>query len=81
MYHRTLKQTCGVEWAQIRAARAQREHPPASGYAALAIREFMSSEGQRVRTGVRWYRVKQTIIRPALCAYLAHPWLTLALCA
>ncbi|MHB8645767.1 MAG: hypothetical protein ACYDAR_08255 [Thermomicrobiales bacterium] len=74
VYHRTLKQACGVERAQARAARAQRNHPPASGYPGMAVRAFVRFERHRVRTGMSWYRMKSAIIRPAVRAYLAHPW-------
>ncbi len=68
VYHRTLKQACGVERAQMRVARAQRNH------IGLAIRVFTRFERHRVRTGVGWYKVKSAIIRPAIRAYLTHPW-------
>lgn len=72
VYHRTLKQACHVERAQVRAARAQRNH------IGLAIRAFVRFEGHRVKTGVGWHKVKQAIIRPAIRAYLARPWPALA---
>ena len=68
VYHRTLKQGCGVERAQMRAARAQRNH------IGLAIRVFVRFERHRVKTGVSWYKVKSAIIRPAIREDLAHPW-------
>jgi hypothetical protein len=68
VYHRTLKQGCGVERAQVRAARAQRNH------IGMAIRVFVRFERHRIRTGIGWYKVKSAIVRPALRAYLAHPW-------
>ena len=40
VYHRTLKQGCGVE-------RAQRNQPPASGYPGLAIHVFVRFERHR----------------------------------
>ena len=46
VYHRTLKQGCGVERAQMRAARAQRNH------IGLAIRIFVRFKRHRVKTGV-----------------------------
>ena len=48
-YHRTLKQGCHVERAQVRAARAQRNH------IGMAIRAFVRFERHRVRTGMGWY--------------------------
>jgi len=75
--HRELKQECGVERAQVRAARAQRNHPPTSGYPGMAIRAFVRLEWHRLKTGVAWGRAKEAIIRPAIRRYLAHPWYTL----
>jgi hypothetical protein len=72
VYHRTLKQACHVERAQVRAGRAQRNH------IGLAIRAFVRFERHRARTGVSWFKVKQAILRPAIRAYLAHPWPALA---
>jgi putative transposase len=71
VYHRELKQECGVERAQVRAGRAQRNH------IACAIRAFVRLEWHRLRTGVSWGRAKEAIIRPAVRRYLAHPWYTL----
>jgi putative transposase len=66
-YHRGLKQFCGVERAQVRAARAQRNH------IGLAIRAFLRLEHQRLLTGTSWFETKMEIIRHAVRAYLAHP--------
>ncbi len=66
-YHRGLKQFCGVERAQVRAARAQRNH------IGLAIRAFLRFEHARLRTGTSWFETKMEIIRAAVRAYLAHP--------
>ena len=71
VYHRALKQECGVERAQVRAARAQRNH------IGMAIRAFVRLEWHRVRTGIAWKMAKEGIIRQALRAYLARPWYTL----
>ncbi len=71
VYHRELKQECGVERAMVRAGRAQRNH------ISCAIRAFVRLEWHRLRTGVSWGRAKEAIIRPAVRRYLAHPWLTL----
>lgn len=68
VYHRTLKGACHAEHAMVRAGRAQRNH------IGLAIRAFVRFERHRVKTGVSWYKVKQAILRPAIRAYLAHPW-------
>jgi putative transposase len=67
VYHRGLKQFCGVERAQVRAARAQRNH------IGLAIRAFVRLEHHRIRTGLSWFETKLSIIRPAIQHYLSHP--------
>jgi hypothetical protein len=68
VYHRALKQACGVEWAMVRAARVQRNH------IGMAIRAFVRLEWHRVRTGIGWGMAKEGIIRHALRSYLARPW-------
>jgi hypothetical protein len=75
-YHRGLKQECGVERAQVRAARAQRNH------IGLAIRAGcplggMRLEQHRLVTGISWWAAKTEIIRDAVRSYLAHPRYTL----
>jgi len=71
VYHRALKQECGVERAMVRAGRAQRNH------IGMAIRAFVRLEWHRVRTGIGWRLAKEGIIRHALRSYLARPWYTL----
>jgi putative transposase len=71
VYHRALKQACGVERAMVRAGRAQRNH------IGCAIRAFVRLEWHRVRTGIGWGMAKEGIIRQAIRRYLAHPWYTL----
>lgn len=66
-YHRGIKQFCGVERAQHRAARAQRNH------IGLALRAFVRLEVHRLRTATSWFEAKTAIIRQAVRAYLAHP--------
>jgi hypothetical protein len=66
-YHRGLKQHCGAERAQVRAARAQRNH------IGCAIRAFVRLEYHRFTTGVSWFEAKFRIIRHAVRAYLAQP--------
>jgi hypothetical protein len=70
-YHRGLKQECGVERAQVRAGRAQRNH------IGCAIRAFLRFEQHRLVTGVSWWEAKTSIIREAVRAYLAAPRYTL----
>ena len=66
-YHRGLKQCCGVEKAQVRAARAQRNH------ITCALRAFLRLEVQRQQTGHSWYEAKKMILREAVRAYLTQP--------
>ncbi len=66
-YHRGLKPCCGVERAQVRAARAQRNH------IGLAIRAFLRLEHHVYTTGISWYRAKAQIVRGAVRAYIAKP--------
>ena len=66
-YHRGLKQFCGVERGQVRAARAQRNH------IGCAIRAFLRLEHHRICTGTSWFETKMGIIRSALQLYLSLP--------
>lgn len=66
-YHRGLKQCCGVERAQVRSSRAQRNP------IGLAIRAFLRLELHWFATGVSWYEAKTAIVRDAIRAYLAAP--------
>lgn len=72
VYHRGLKQFCGVERAQVRAARAQRNH------ITCALRAFLRLEQHRTVTGVSWWEAKTAIVRAAVRAYRAAPALTLS---
>ena len=72
VYHRGLKQHCGVERAEVRAAKAQRNHSN------CAIRAFLRLEQHRLVTGVSWWEAKPAIIREAIRLYLAHPRYTLS---
>ena len=67
VYHRGLKQHCGVERAQVRAARAQRNH------ITCALRAFLRLEQHRLVTGTSWWAAKAAIIREAIRAYRAAP--------
>jgi hypothetical protein len=67
VYHRGLKQFCGVERAQVRAGRAQRNH------IGCAIRAFLRLEHHRICTGTSWFETKMGIIRSALQLYLSLP--------
>lgn len=70
-YHRGIKQYCGVERAQVRAARAQRNH------IGLALRAFLRLEAYCFVQGISWFEAKLNIIRQAVRAYLANPTYTL----
>ncbi len=70
-YHQGIKQFCGVERAQVRAARARRNH------IGLALRAFLRLEWRCYRTGLSWFEAKTAILRPAVRAYLANPLYTL----
>ena len=67
-----LKQHCGVERAQVRAARAQRNH------VTCALRAFLRLEQHRLVTGTSWWAAKMGIIREAIRAYRAAPGYTLS---
>jgi hypothetical protein len=71
VYHRSLKQTCGVERCQARSARAQRNH------IGFAIRAFVRLERFFFRTGISEWEAKARIVREAVRAYLAAPLYTL----
>ncbi len=66
-YHRGIKQYCSIERAQVRAARAQRNHIQ------LALRAFVRLERYCYHQGLSWFEAKLAIIRPAIRNYLAHP--------
>lgn len=67
VYHRGIKQFCGIERAQHRRAVAQRNH------IGLALRAFLRLESHRLATGVTWFEAKTAIVRYAVRAYLAQP--------
>jgi len=66
-YHRGLKQCCGVERAQVRAGRAQRNH------IGMAVRAFLRLEHHFYTTGISWYEAKARVVREAVRASLARP--------
>ena len=70
-YHRGIKQLCGIERAQVRVARAQRN------YISLCLRAFLRLEWHCYRAGVSWFEAKTAIICPAVRAYLTNPLYTL----
>ncbi len=66
VYHRGLKQYCGVERCQARSARAQQNH------IGWAVRAFLRLEHPRIRTGTSWFESKLGIMRKALQLYLSQ---------
>jgi hypothetical protein len=72
VYHRGIKQCCGVERSQVRVAVKQLAH------ITLSLRAFLRLELERLTRGVSWYESKISVIRGAISAYLARPVLTLS---
>ena len=72
VYHRGLKQCCGIEKCQAQREERQR------GHLQLALRAFVRLEAHWLRTGVSWYEAKTDIVRTAIREYLAHPRYMLA---
>ena len=60
VYHRGIKQYCGVEKSPARKADAQRNH------IGLSRQAFLRLEVHRLRTGISWHEAKVSIIRNAL---------------
>ncbi len=71
-YHRAIKQTVGIEKAQVRLAIRQRNH------ILLALRAFLRLESHRLQTGISWYQAKFDIVPDAIHDYLAQPSILLA---
>jgi len=71
VYHRGIKQCCGIEKAQARTERSQRAH------VLLSLRAFLRLEVNRLVRAVSWYEAKFSIIRAAISAFLAHPTIEL----
>lgn len=66
-YHRGLRQFCGAERSQVRAAKAQRNH------IGLAVRTFLRFSVCCFRTGCGRFEAKFRIIRDAVRNYMANP--------
>ncbi len=66
-YHRGLRQFCGAERCQCRAAKSQRNH------IGLSVRTFLRFEVFSLKTGYSWFEAKNRIIRDAVRAYLTNP--------
>jgi len=71
VYHRGIKQFCGVEPCQARSENAQRNHIE------LALRAFLRLEYHCFVKGISWFEAKTDIIRDAVRAYIANPIYTL----
>lgn len=67
VYHRGIKQCCGIEKAQVRTERSQRAH------ILLSLRAFLRLEVNRLVNAVSWYEAKLLIIRAAISSFLAYP--------
>jgi hypothetical protein len=67
VYHRAIKQFTGIERAQFRLERSQRNH------IGLALRAYLRLELHRWRTRISIFNSKLDIIRMAVGLYLAHP--------
>jgi len=67
VYHRGLKQYCGIEKCYARAAIAQLNH------IGCAIRAFLRIERYSFKTGNSWFEAKISIIRNAVRSYLFNP--------
>jgi putative transposase len=72
VYHRGIKQCCGVERSQVRVAVKQLAH------ITLSLRAFLRLELERLRHGVSWYESKISVVRGAISAYLPSPTLGLS---
>ncbi len=70
-YHRSLKQCCGIERAQVRKAEAQKCH------ILLSVRAFVRLEAHRLRTGISGYAAKANLVREAIRLYLQKPTIQL----
>jgi hypothetical protein len=69
-YHRELKQQCGAEGCEARSERAQRNH------IGLAVRAFLRLEWHFFTTGVSAFMTKSDLVKEAIRAYLAAPFIT-----
>ena len=67
IYHRGIKQFCGIERCQARSETAQRNHIE------LALRAFLRLEYHSFVKGISWFEAKTSIIRDAVRNYLANP--------
>ena len=64
VYHRELKQTCGIERCQSRTGRAQRNH------ICLAVLAWVRQHGKRLASGESFYQQSWNVIRNAIASQL-----------
>lgn len=67
MYHRGLKQSCGIERCQCRGKKAQLNH------ILLSIRAFLRLERYSFSKGIGWLNAKIQIVRDAVRRYMKNP--------
>ena len=60
LYHRELKQTCGLERCQARTSRAQRNH------ILLSVLAWMQNFKDRCLNNISAYQIKWDVIKPAI---------------
>ena len=60
VYHRELKQTCGIERCQARTGRAQRNH------ICLAIKAWIDRHIRRINQKISFYQQAWDVIKPAI---------------
>lgn len=64
VYHRELKQTCGIERCQSRTGRAQRNH------ICLAVLAWINQHYQRIKHGIAFYQQCWNVIKNAISSKL-----------
>ena len=67
VYHRGIKQCCGIERCQGRKEIVQR------GHIFLSLLAFLRLETQRLNTGISWYESKRLITRTATSLFISKP--------
>jgi len=67
VYHRGIKQCCGIERCQGRKEEVQR------GHILLSLLAFLRLESHRLSTGSSWYESKRSIHRAASSRFIASP--------
>jgi putative transposase len=67
VYHRGIKQCCGIERCQGRKDDVQR------GHIFLSFLAFLRLESHRLNSGSSWYESKRSILRAATSSFIALP--------